>query len=81
MKVANAVKKLEKAGFEVKEECGHFVAKLGKELVEFYRNGTSEDVTCIRVRNENNHDDSMTDYCAGVFVDNISHGIRIAMAR
>jgi len=82
MTLANAIKKLTKAGFEISEGYNRgFKATFGRQVVEFFLNGGREDeITCIRVRYENDNDDSITDYCAGVFADNISQAIRIATA-
>lgn len=79
MKVTNAIKKLEKAGFKVTNDDGNFSAKKGNEFIEFFQNGGgSEEVVCIRVRSANDHDDCMRDYCAGVFCNNITQAIRLA---
>ena len=78
MKVASAVKKLEKNGFEVTENRGNFFAIRGNKVINFFRNGGGDEITCIGVRNQNDHDDPMTDYYAGVFVDSITKAIRIA---
>ena len=79
MKVQNAIKKLEKAGFNVTKDGTRFSAQKNNDFVEFIQNGGgSETVICIRVRHVNDHDDSMSDYTAGVFCDNISQAIRLA---
>ncbi len=77
MKVTNAIKKLEKAGFKVTNDEGNFFATAGNEIIEFFHSGDgSEEVACIRVRSADDYDDSMRDYCAGVFCDNITQAIR-----
>jgi len=79
MKITNAIKKLEKAGFEVINYGKKFSARRSNDIIEFHQNGGGSDqVICIRVRSANDHDDSMTDYSAGVFCDNISQAIRLA---
>lgn len=80
MKVKNAIKKLEKAGFEITESGVFFSAKKpGSRLVEFSRNGGgSEEVVCIRTRMATDIDDPMTDYCAGCWHDTITQAIRFA---
>ena len=80
MKITNAIKKLERAGFKVTETEYSFVAeKAGCRLIEFHRNGGgSESVVCIRTRRKTDKDDSMTDYCAGVFHKNITQAIESA---
>ena len=82
MKITNAIKKLEKSGYIVKanESFGHFTARRESSIkvIEFCRNGRSEELTCIRVRRTNDLDDSMTDYCAGYFCDTITQAIKSA---
>ena len=82
MKITNAIKKLEKAGFKVtNEDSQRFAARRENRthVVEFMKNGGNCDqVICIRVRRANDLDDMMTDYCAGVWCDNISQAIRVA---
>lgn len=86
MKVQNAIKKLEKAGFVITKGCYNGVVRSwsakhqsSKYLIEFLRNGISENVICIKVRAENDISDIQSDYHAGIFVDNISRAIRLAM--
>jgi hypothetical protein len=80
MTLQNAIKKLNKNGFAVESVGNMFSAAIenGKDVIEFFRNGGSEEVTCISVRRKDDESDSMRDYCAGCFVDNISQAIRIA---
>ncbi|WP_216081126.1 hypothetical protein [Aliarcobacter butzleri] len=37
-------------------------------------------ITCIRARRKNDLDDSMTDYSAGVWCDNLTQAIKLATA-
>lgn len=77
MQVQNAIKKLEKAGFTVQENSGRFVARnSGHRQIEFLRNGRSEEITCIHTRKIGEQDDSMTDYFAGIWHDNITQAIK-----
>jgi Fe2+ or Zn2+ uptake regulation protein len=79
MTIKNAIKKLEKAGFTVEHNHGYHATKQGcGEVIDFHQNGREDYVTCIRVRAAWDKDEIQTDYCAGVFVDNISQAIRIA---
>lgn len=82
MKIQNAIKKLNKAGFKVASNNGCYSAKKDgcKYLVEFHHNGKTDDVTCIGFRHENDHSDSMIDYCATFFCDTISRAIKCATA-
>ncbi len=82
MKIENAIKKLNKEGFTVIEANGFYSAKkIGcKKLVEFHRNGRSDEATCIGYRRENHHSDSMTDYCATFFCDSLARAIKLALA-
>lgn len=48
MKISNAIKKLEKAGYEVTEyRPGSFRAVNGRQVVGFHKNGHSEDATAF----------------------------------
>ena len=47
MRIDNAIKKLEKAGFEVEECGGRFRAVRGKNVVTFCRNGSGENATAF----------------------------------
>mgnify|MGYP000906961277 FL=1 len=79
MKITNAIKKLEKAGFEVINDGSRFSASRKNDIIEFIQNGGGSDqAICIRIMSANDQDDMMTDYCAGTFCDNISQAIRIA---
>ena len=84
MKYSNAIKKLKKNGFEVVEKearQGSVIATMGETEISFFCNGRfSEDanITCIRVRDIEDKDDSYSDYCAGVFADNLSQAIKLA---
>ena len=80
MTITAATKKLEKAGFKVENLTFGFHASNPSLpwVIEFHRNGRSDEVTCINVRRANDHHDSMTDYSAGSFCDNITQAIRRA---
>lgn len=82
MKIANAIKKLNKEGFTVTEAHGFYSAKKSgcKKLVEFHRNGRSDEATCIGYRRENHRSDSMTDYCATFFCDSLARAIKLAIS-
>ena len=80
MQVQNAVKKLEKAGFTVSSQSPNaFRAyKGGRSEINFRKNGgDSTEVVCIEVRTVGAKDDSMTDYFAGTWCDNITQAIKI----
>ena len=83
MKVQNAIKKLEKAGFKVtvSGNSGYHASKENApHIIEFRKNGGgSEEAICIRVRREADKDDVMIDYSAGVWCDNITQAISSAM--
>lgn len=79
MTLQNAIKKLSKLG-EVKQDGRRFSFEFGKEVIEFRANGDVEEnpnITCIRVRNKNDKDDSMSDYSAGVWCDNLNQALVI----
>lgn len=74
MKLTNAIKKLSKHG-ELKQNGNLFWAEIGGYVVEFMANGRIDEdttITCIRVRRKNDLDDSMTDYFARVWCDNLT---------
>lgn len=78
MKNINAIKKAERAGYNVITEDDHkFVAQKENRLIEWFKS-RSGDIHCIRIRNANDHDDSMTDYCAGIFVHNLTSAISLS---
>ena len=79
MKITNAIKKLEKAGFEVINEGSRYSARRENGIVEFIQNGGGSDqAICIRIMSVNDQDDIMTDYSAGTYCDNLSQAIRLA---
>ena len=83
MTTATAIKKLEKNGFKVTQNPNngqfHSAKKEGsKTLVEFTRNGREDEVSCIGIRDENDHSDSMTDYCATIFCRSLKQAITLA---
>jgi hypothetical protein len=76
MQVTNALKKLNNAGFAVTQTGNRYSAKTGRNVIEFYEQDGR--TICIRLRTENDLDDVMRDYSAGVFCDNLSQAIRLA---
>ena len=77
MKTVNAIKKLEKAGAEISIQGRRIYAYIKNDVIEFLdKDGCA---MCIKIRNKNDHDDSMTDYSAGVWCDNITRAIRLAV--
>ena len=80
MKVANATKKLIKAGFEVTNNGRSISAKKGRHVINVTANGgdLTDTVATVRVRAACDLDDSQSDYSAGVYCDNVSQAIRIA---
>jgi hypothetical protein len=80
MKVANATKKLAKAGFDVKTAGSRIIAKMGRNVIEATANGGdyADEIATIRVRSVCDTDHIETDYFAGTYCDNISQAIRLA---
>ena len=78
MKIQNAIKKLEKAGFKIKKPeniSNRYNAYHQNEVIEFHdQDGL---VICIKSRRISDVDDPQTDYSAGIFCDNISQAIRM----
>jgi len=77
MTIQNAIKKIEKmTGEKVEEVYGHYrIIKNGREL-SFFKNGDSDLAVCFRTRGLKDLDDSMSDYSAGVFWDNVTQAIK-----
>ena len=81
MKLANAIKKLEKAGYKVENTFGNFFKASiegQRYFIQFLTNGGSDDIATISVKPHNDRDDVSSDYSSGVWVDNISQAIRLA---
>ena len=80
MTATNAIKKLEKAGFKVETVYRKFQASNASTpcVIEFFKNGGSEEIVCINVRRHNDNHDSQSDYCAGVWASNIKQAIELA---
>lgn len=76
MQALNAIKKLAKAGFEIKQTGNHYLAQTGRNIISFFEQ--SGDIICINVRSSNDQDDAQSDYSAGVFCDNLAQAIRLA---
>jgi hypothetical protein len=76
MQTVNAVKKLEKAGFQVTITGNRCTAVRDSQIVGFYSQEGS--VTCIRQRRKGDEDCAMVDYSAGVFCDSIAQAIKLA---
>jgi hypothetical protein len=82
MTITNAYKKLIKAGFTVLNVSGSFTAAhaASNRVIEFHRNGGSDNVTCIRSRRISDKDDAMSDYFAGSWHDNLTQAIKLVLA-
>jgi hypothetical protein len=81
MTTTNAAKKLTKAGFTVTEiRSGFYQATRAASsyIIEYFRNGGSDSITCINIRHQLDKHDSQSDYCAGVWADNITQAIKLA---
>jgi len=76
MQTINAIKKLEKSGFQVIQTGNRCIAKGNQHVISFFNE--SGNIACINVRNQNDRDDLMSDYSAGVFCDNITQAIKLA---
>ena len=82
MTKANAIKKLEKNGFKVEADKYtsnkfHATKEGFRRFLSFYIQDDS--VIIVDLRTPGYEDDSMTDYHAGTFLDNISQGIRAVL--
>jgi hypothetical protein len=78
MKIQNALNKLNKAGFTISENGNRFSASKpnSKKVIEFLRNGRSEEIACVGFRNINDVSDSQIDYCATIFCDSLNQAMR-----
>jgi hypothetical protein len=78
MTLTSAFKKLDKAGFLTEEILPNFFRAHkanAQYVIEFFRNGREDSMTCINVRRFSDQHDNQTDYCAGSFAPNISRAI------
>ena len=76
MQTINAIKKLNKAGFQITQNGRRYSAKANRYVIDFIEQ--DESIMCIKVRTENDHDDAMSDYSAGVWCNNLTQAISIA---
>jgi hypothetical protein len=82
MKIQNAINKLQKNGFIVTHNGSQFSAKKGncKRVVEFSRNGHSDEAVCIGFRHEDDHTDIQSDYFAKTYCNSLTQAMRYAAA-
>ena len=82
MKVTNAVRKLERAGWDwtVKGVCITFAKAGAAKVIQLYRNGGeyADTIACIRVRRMGDLDNPIQDYSAGAFVKTIKAALALA---
>ena len=82
MKIKNAILKLARNGFEVKDYGRFIIAKRdgAANLIEMLRNGGdyTADVATIKVRKPHDQDDSRADFSAGFFCTTLAEAIRNA---
>ena len=76
MQTTNAITKLTKAGFQVTNSGNRYQAIANCQIISFFDQSGS--IICINVRSQNDHDDAMSDYNAGVFCDNLKQAITLA---
>ena len=77
MTIQAAIKKIEKAlNVKVEQNGDSFRAIFGNQTIQFYKNGRTEEITCIRTWRGKDESDAMTDYTHGVFHDNITKAIK-----
>jgi hypothetical protein len=76
MQTTNAITKLTKAGFQVTNTGNRYQAKANRQVISFVDQQGS--IICINVRGQDDHDDAMSDYSAGVFCDNLKQAITLA---
>jgi hypothetical protein len=76
MQTSNAIKKLNKAGFQITQTGKRYSAKANSHVIDFIEQNDS--IICIKVRSMNDHDDAVTDYSAGVWCNNLTQAISLA---
>jgi hypothetical protein len=82
MTLTNGIKKLEAATqTEVIKLNGVYQVPYRERIIEMTKNGRDDLIATIRVRRPNDHDDSMSDYSAGAFFNNLSQAIRFCEGR
>lgn len=81
MNLQNAIKACEKSG-GVNKGCDRFFSFAfagSRYRVEFTRNGSSDEATCIGFRHESDHSDPMSDYCATIYTKTLKRAIAHAL--
>ena len=77
MTITKAIAKIEKnLNVKVQNEGQKYFAVYKREVISFYQNGRGNEITCINTARVGDVSDSMTDYHAGCFHDNITQAIR-----
>ncbi len=75
MEILTAVNKLNKHGF-ARIDCGGYAFKKLDYVIEFKRNGGTDDITCITFRNAKSVCDVECDY---IYCSNLTQAIKGAM--
>lgn len=79
MKIVNAIKKLEKAGYKATGDRNEY--RNGREVVGFLHNPGDDEINGVYVYSGENTADSMTDYFCETWVSSISQALRINAAQ
>lgn len=80
MKFKNAIKKLERNGFDVSiTNDRSVVARKGNrdDYISFFRNWDGEEIHCIAVGSDNDQRDVYTDYFPETYCDTLTQAIKI----
>jgi hypothetical protein len=75
MEISKAVNKLSKHGF-AKIDCGGYAFRKLNYIIEFKRNGGTDDITCITFRHVKAGNDAECDY---IYCANLNQAIKGAM--
>ncbi len=78
MKLDNAIKKLSKYA-EFKQQGQQFSAVIGRYTVTFFKNGRSDEITCMSTRRTIDKSDMMTDYFPQMYHPTLSAAIKYAI--
>lgn len=76
------VNKLTKAGLKVESDGRKFqvLSKNGRNVLEWHTQNYNNkiEVVCLKFRSVNDHNDCMTDYRAGFYVDSIKWALELS---
>lgn len=82
MTLSNAIKKVEKfTGKTVQVDGQLHSVEHNNQVLEFFKNGREDAITCISTRNVGDESDSMTDYFPNIWHDNITRALNFLQSK